>query len=183
MKVKTRKISHDKLMTTYKLPRKCPPYPGFLFRTLVRILSIGELRKTRFSYTMENMKKIPKGPCLFLMNHSSFIDLKIASKILYPKCYNIIATSDAMLGKEWLMRRLGCVATNKFVPDVPLVLDMMRLVKKWKRSVLLYPEAGYSFDGTCTTLPKSLGALAKKMGVTVVKIITDGAFLYDPLYN
>ena len=183
MKVKTRKISHDNLLTTYKFPRKSPPYPGFLFRTLVRLLSIGELRKTHFSFALENMKKLPKGPCLFLMNHSSFIDLKIASKILYPKCYNIVATSDAMLGKEWLMRRLGCVATNKFVPDVPLVLDMMRLVKKWKRSVLLYPEAGYSFDGTCTTLPKSLGSLAKKMGVPVVTIITDGAYLYDPLYN
>ncbi|MBR2384016.1 MAG: hypothetical protein IKA99_00230 [Clostridia bacterium] len=117
------------------------------------------------------------------MNHSSFIDLKIASKILYPKCYNIVATSDAMLGKEWLMRRLGCVATNKFVPDVPLVLDMMRLFKKWKRSVLLYPEAGYSFDGTSTTLPKSLGSLIKKIGAPVVTIITDGAYLYDPLYN
>lgn len=183
MKVKTRKISHDKLLTTYKLPRKSPPHPSFLFRTLVRLLSIGELRKTKFSFALENMKKIPKGPCLFLMNHSSFIDLKIASKVLYPKCYNIVATSDAMLGKEWLMRRLGCIATNKFVPDVPLVFDMMRLVKKWKRSVLLYPEAGYSFDGTSTTMPKSLGSLIKKMGVPVVTIITDGAYLYDPLYN
>ena len=183
MKVKTRKISHDELISSYKSPRKRPPRPSFLFRTLVRVLSIGELRKTKFSFALENMKKIPKGPCLFLMNHSSFIDLKIASKILYPKCYNIVATSDAMLGKEWLMRRLGCVATNKFVPDVPLVLDMMRLVKKWKRSILLYPEAGYSFDGTCTTLPKSLGPLIKKLGVPVVTIITDGAYLYDPLYN
>lgn len=183
MKVKTRKISHDKLLTTYKLPRKSPPHPSFLFRTLVRLLSIGELRKTKFSFSLENMKKIPKGPCLFLMNHSSFIDLKIASKVLYPKCYNIVATSDAMLGKEWLMRRLGCIATNKFVPDVPLVFDMMRLVKKWKRSVLLYPEAGYSFDGTSTTMPKNLGSLIKKMGVPVVTIITDGAYLYDPLYN
>ena len=183
MKIKTRHISHDELLASYKPLRKRPSHPNFIFRTLVRLLSIGELRKTKFSYTRENMKKLPKGPCLFLMNHSSFIDLKIASKILYPKCYNIVATSDAMLGKEWLMRRLGCVATNKFVPDVPLVLDMMRLFKKWKRSVLLYPEAGYSFDGTSTTLPKSLGSLIKKIGVPVVTIITDGAYLYDPLYN
>ena len=183
MKVKSRKITHEELMASYKPPRKSPPYPWFLFRTLVRLLSIGELRKTKFTYTKENMKRIPHGPCLFLMNHSSFIDLKIASKVLYPKCYNIVATSDAMLGKEWLMRRLGCVATNKFTPDVPLVLDMMRLAKKRKRSILLYPEAGYSFDGTSTTLPKSLGSLVKKMGVPVVTIITDGAYLYDPLYN
>ena len=132
MKVKTKKISHDDLLSSYKAPRKRPPYPSFIFRTLVRLLSIGELRKTKFSYTKENMKKIPKGPCLFLMNHSSFIDLKIASKILYPKCYNIVATSDAMLGKEWLMRRLGCVPTNKFAPDVSLVFDILRILKKKK---------------------------------------------------
>ena len=183
MKVKTRKISIDKLMVEKKPKRKQPPRPSFLFRSLVRILSVGELTKTKFKYTLEGMDKLPKGLCLYLMNHSSFLDLKIASKILYPKKYNIIATSDALLGKEWLMRRLGCVVTNKFVPDVSLVLDMMRIVKKKKRSVLLYPEAGYSFDGTTTTLPQSLGPLIKKLGVNVVTIITDGAFLYDPLYN
>ncbi len=183
MKVKSKRISLEELTTAYKPPRKSPPYPWLLFRTLVRLLSVGELRRTKFSYELVNMKKLPKGPCLFLMNHSSFIDLKIASKILYPRCYNIVATSDAMLGKEWLMRRLGCIATNKFTPDVPLVFDMMRLAKKRRKSILLYPEAGYSFDGTATTLPKSLGSLVKKMGVPVVTVITDGAYLYDPLYN
>lgn len=183
MKVKTKNTDFDKLIKKEKPKRKRPPYPWFIFRTLVRLLSIGELKKTKFTYELEGMDKLPKGPCLFLMNHSSFIDLKIVSKILYPRAYNIIATSDAMLGKEWLMRRLGCVATNKFTPDVPLVLDMIRIIKKRKRSVLLYPEAGYSFDGKSTTLPKSLGLLAKKLGVPIVTIITDGAFLYDPLYN
>ncbi|MBQ7374012.1 MAG: 1-acyl-sn-glycerol-3-phosphate acyltransferase [Clostridia bacterium] len=183
MKVKTVKTTFDELLQKKKPKRKRPPYPGLLFRTLVRILSVGELKKTKFTYKLEGMKKIPKGPCLFLMNHSSFIDPKMASKILYPKPYNIIVTADAMLSKEWLMRRLGCVSTNKFTPDVALVFDMMRIIKKKKRSVLLYPEAGYSFDGTTTTLPKSLGALAKKLGAPIVTIISDGAYLYDPLYN
>ena len=183
MKVKSKTVNFDELIVKKKAKRKRPPYPAFIFRTLVRLLSIGELKKTGFTYQFEGMKKLPKGPLFVLMNHSSFIDLKIASKILYPKSYNIIATADAMLSKEWLMRRLGCVATNKFTPDVPLVLDIIRLIKKKKRSVLLYPEAGYSFDGTATTLPQSLGSLAKKLGVPIVTIITDGAYLYDPLYN
>ena len=183
MKVKSKKISFDKLLVEVKPEKKKTPKPSFLFRTLVRIISIFELRKVKFRCEKVNFKKLPKQPCLYLMNHSSFIDLKIASKILYPKKYNIVATADAMLGKEWLMRRLGCVPTNKFVPDVSLVLECIRIIKKKKRSVLLYPEAGYSFDGTSTILPHSLSAFVKKLGVPVVSIITDGAYLYDPLYN
>ena len=47
----------------------------------------------------------------------------------------------------------------------------------------MYPEAGYSFDGKKTPLPDSLGRFVKKLGIPVVTIITDGAFLRDPLYN
>ena len=50
-------------------------------------------------------------------------------------------------------------------------------------SVLMYPEAGYSFDGRTTTLPRGLGFLAKKLDVPVVMITTYGAFQYQPLYN
>ena len=49
--------------------------------------------------------------------------------------------------------------------------------------MLLFPEAGYSFDGTATVLPESLGKLVKKLAVPVVMIRTFGAFSYDPLYN
>jgi hypothetical protein len=47
----------------------------------------------------------------------------------------------------------------------------------------MYPEAGYTFDGTATTLPESLGGFVKMLGVPVVMITTYGAFARDPLYN
>jgi hypothetical protein len=47
----------------------------------------------------------------------------------------------------------------------------------------MYPEAGYSFDGTSTTLPDDLGKFVKLMGVPVVMITANGAFARDPLYN
>ena len=47
----------------------------------------------------------------------------------------------------------------------------------------MYPEAGYSFDGTATTLPDTLGRCVKMLGVPVVVITTYGAFARDPLYN
>ena len=47
----------------------------------------------------------------------------------------------------------------------------------------MYPEASYSFDGTATPLPESLGKCLKLLKVPVVTILTEGAFARDPLYN
>jgi hypothetical protein len=60
---------------------------------------------------------------------------------------------------------------------------MEYMLKKKNTSVLMYPEASYSFDGTATPLPRKMGVLLKKLGVPVVTVITQGAFARDPLYN
>lgn len=183
MKIKTKTITLASAMQIEPPKRKPLKKPSRFFQTLVRILSIPALCATKFTYTKSRMQEAGKGPWLVLMNHSSFLDLKIASKLLYPKRYFIVSTSDGLVGKEWLMRKIGCIPTQKFTTDVPLALDMLRAVQEHKTSVLLYPEAGYSFDGTTTALPRNIGAMIKKLGVPVVSVITNGAFLYQPLYN
>ena len=60
---------------------------------------------------------------------------------------------------------------------------MKYALSKLNSSVLMYPEAGYSFDGRATVIPDSLGKLLKYLDVPVVMIKTEGAFLRDPLYN
>lgn len=97
--------------------------------------------------------------------------------------FNIVASIDAFFGKNWLMRQLGCIPSNKFVADASMVRDVLYAVKKQKTSVLMYPEAGYSFDGTSTTLPDSIGKCVKMLGVPLVMLKTYGAFTRDPLYN
>ena len=167
-----------------KAPKhKKPKKPSILFRTIIRLASIPDLIFTRFKFTKERIELAGKGPYFILMNHSSFIDLEIASKIFYPKPYCIVSTTDGMVGKEWLMRNIGCIPTQKFVTDVTLIKDILYTLKTLKTSVLMYPEAGYSFDGRTTTLPRRLGVLLKKLNVPVLSVITDGAFLRDPLYN
>ena len=181
MKIKQKKLSFDKVKLIPKAKERTPLKPSLLFATLIRILAIGELTKTKFTYTSENIEVLKKGPCLILMNHSSFIDLKIASKILYPQRYNIVCTSDGLVGKNLLMRLIGCIPTKKFVTDLNLIRDLKKALAK--NHVLMYPEASYSFDGCATPLPKKLGALVKMLKVPVVTITTQGAFAYDPLYN
>ncbi len=153
-------------------------------RKLLQVVSAGELKKVGFSYTLEGMDKLEKNePCLILMNHSSFIDLKIAATIFKDRPFNIVCTSDGFVGKEGLMRSIGCIPTQKFVSDVSLVKDMVYALKKLQSSVLLYPEASYSFDGTATPLPESMGKCLKILNVPVVMVHTYGAFSRDPLYN
>ena len=183
MKIKTKRVSYEYAMSTARPQHRRPKKPGILFRSLIRILSVAELTATRFKYTVSRMDEAGKGPYLILMNHSSFIDLKIASKIFYPMPYCIVCTSDGFVGKEWLMRKIGCIPTQKFVTDVTLIMDMLHTVKKEKISILMYPEASYSFDGCATPLPRKLGTLIKKLDVPVLTVMTDGAFLRDPLYN
>ena len=184
MKIKVKRLPYEKVMALPRPKHRTPLKPLRILSLVVRILAILDLFPTNFAYESHGMEKIgKKEPCLILMNHSSFIDLKIVSKIFFPKPYGIVCTSDGFVGKSWLMRLLGCIPTQKFVSDVTLIRDMEHLLKKKRVSVLMYPEASYSFDGTATPLPRKMGVLLKKLNVPVVTVITQGAFARDPLYN
>ena len=184
MKINTRHLPYEEVLKLPRLKRKNPLKPSRVLATVVRIASLPTLWKTKFSYTTERMELVGDQPCLILMNHSSFTDMKLAFGIFYPRRLGIVTSVDAMsgiLGK--LMRLLGCTPTHKYVTDVSLIRDIEYMLKKNKTSVLMYPEAGYSFDGRATTLPRKLGVLMKRLGVPVVTVITQGAFARDPLYN
>ncbi|MBE6761983.1 MAG: hypothetical protein E7551_06810 [Ruminococcaceae bacterium] len=184
MKTTVKKKSYSYALSRVSQDHKKPIKPFFIMQTLIRVLSFFTLLPLGFKSKKIGMEKVAKNqPCLYLMNHSAFVDLQIASKLLWPKRYSIIMTSDGFVGKNLLMKTIGCIPTQKFVSDSVLVRDIFHAVKKNNTSVLLYPEASYSFDGTATTLPESLGKLIKKLGVSVVTIITKGAFAHQPLYN
>lgn len=184
MKIKTAAMKYEDVLALPEQKHEKPKRPGMLFRTLVKLLSAGDLRATDFTCRSIGMEKLGADePCLILMNHSSFIDLKIASTVLYPRPFNIVCTADGFVGKKWLMRNLGCIPTRKFCSDSALVRDMLYAVRTLKSSVLMYPEASYSFDGTATPLPETIGKCVKMLGVPVVMIRTYGAFARDPLYN
>jgi hypothetical protein len=84
---------------------------------------------------------------------------------------------------NWVIHQIGGIPTQKFVTDLTLISDMQYCFKELKTSVLMYPEAGYSFDGRCTPLPRKMGVILKKLDVPVVMIETFGAFSRNPLYN
>ena len=185
MKINAKKMPFDEVQKLPKLKHRTPRKPSAFLATVVRVAVEPTLRKIKFSYTEERMELVGKDePCLILMNHSSFTDMKLAYGIFYPRKLGIVTSVDAMsgiLGK--LMRFLGCTPTHKYITDVSLLKDIEYMLRVNKSSVLMYPEAGYSFDGRSTALPKKMGVLMKRLGVPVVTVITEGAFARDPLYN
>lgn len=184
MKIKTIPATYEKAITQPPMKKKKPKRPNLFFRTLMRVASIPDLRGVRFSCKKTGMDRLAKKePCLFLMNHTCFMDMEIAATVLYPRPFNIICASDGFVGKPWLMRQVGCIPTQKFVSDLSMVRDAVFAAKKLKNSILLYPEAGYSFDGTATTISQSTGSLVKLLGLPVAMIRTYGAFQRQPLYN
>jgi 1-acyl-sn-glycerol-3-phosphate acyltransferase len=188
MKTTVKKMDYDKVMALPRYAHKAPRKPNLFWRTLIRLLTVFGMAGTKFQYTSERMELLGKDePCLILMNHSCFLDMQIAYRILYPRAFNIICTSDAFVGfgglMGWLMRTIGCVPTQKFVTDIGLIQDMNYCFRNLKSSILMYPEASYSFDGTATALPRKMGVLLKKFDVPVVMIETFGAFSRNPLYN
>ncbi len=74
MKIKTKKLSYEKVMALPRERHKKPVKPSIFFRTLIRVVSIFDLISAKFTFTKKNMDKAGKGPYLILMNHSSFID-------------------------------------------------------------------------------------------------------------
>ncbi|MBQ9086047.1 MAG: 1-acyl-sn-glycerol-3-phosphate acyltransferase [Clostridia bacterium] len=184
MKIKIRQKPYDDVLAMEAVLRRKPKKPNLFFRCLLKLVSLPDLWAVHFRCRKIGMDKLGRRePCLYLMNHSSFVDLEIVAGTLFPRAFQIVATNDSFVGKSWLMRMIGCIPTKKFVSDMDLVRDIFYTVRTLRSSVVMYPEASYSFDGTATPLPDSVGKLVKRLGIPVVMIRTYGAFTRDPLYN
>ena len=184
MKIKIINKSYSEVMALDTPKHQKPKKINLFFRTLVKILSAVNLRKYNIKYIEHGMDEIKKDTaCLYLMNHSSFIDMQIAANYFYPRPFSTVTTTDAYIGLDWLLRQIGCIPTQKFVSDITLLRDISYAAKELNSNILLYPEAGYSMDGRSATLPDSLGNFVKMLKIPVITIITNGAFSREPLYN
>ncbi len=132
--------------------------------------------------TYENGVQELKGPFLLLCNHNAFLDFKIASTLLGKNDANYVVAIDGYIGREWLMRRVGCICKRKFTNDLNLVKQLKQVVKMGNVAVI-YPEARYSLCGTTAVLPKSLGKLAKLLDVPVVTLICHGHHVNSPFWD
>lgn len=184
MKIKVIEKSYGEVMALPQPKHEKPRRMGMFWRVLIKLLSATNLSRYHVKYHENGMERLGKDePCLVLMNHSSFIDMQLIGDYLFPRPFSVVTTTDAYVGLAWVLKAIGCIPTQKFVSDMTLIRDMKYALEKQRATVVMYPEACYSFDGTSATLPETLGGLVKLLRVPIVTVISHGPFLREPLYN
>ena len=123
-----------------------------------------------------------KPPYLLLCNHNAFLDFKIATRAIFPHRANYIVAIDGFIGRENLLRNVGCICKRKFTDDITLIRHLITSVKQ-NNVLIIYPEARYSLCGTTAVLPASLGKLCKLLKVPVVTLICHGHHINSPFWN
>ena len=174
------RMQKKKVITRYDFKTK--PLTPIPLMWLVKFLSwIMRLpRKVKITY----VGKKPDRPRLVLANHGAFNDFYILYKAI-PTCHiNYVVAIDAFNDfGNFLMRRVGGIAKRKFISDLSLMKNMKYAIHKLKNTVVIYPEARYTLDGTTSYLPKSLGKLVKYLGVPLTVINAKGNYVSDPQWN
>ena len=158
-----------------------PMRTKWYLRPVTWLISFPAVWSRRSVISKNNMDEL-KPPYLLLCNHNAFLDFKLATVAVFPHRANYIVAIDGFIGREKLMRSVGCICKRKFTNDILLVRQLQRVIQNGD-IVVIYPEARYSLCGTDAVLPESLGKLVKVLKVPVVTLIAQGHHINSPFWN
>ena len=164
--------------------QKEPKVPNIFWTLLMRFLAIffcGPF-STRSKIIKHNFKNF-KEPALILSNHGAFVDFANVTKAMFPHLPCYVTAIDEFVGRAWLMRQVGCFPKRKFTTDLSLIRKIANVINKKNRSVVIYPEARFSFAGVTEDIGESLGKMVKLCKCRVIVINQKGNFLHSPQWG
>ena len=168
--------------TTPRFDMQKKPHPcRWYWKPVIWALCYLNYRKHRTVIRKSGMEGI-RPPYILLGNHNAFFDMSVSAMATFPHFANYVVAIDGFIGREWLLRAIGCVCKRKFTTDSTLVRHIRYLLQK-KCIVGIYPEARYSLCGTTAVLPSALGKLCKSVGVPVVMLLCHGHHINHPFWN
>lgn len=153
----------------------------WFLRPLTFLLSLPDVLAHKVKINYQGTRDL-KPPYLLLSNHNAFMDFKVLTKAIYPQRANYVVAIDGFIGREWLLRNVGCICKRKFTSDLTMVRHLRRVIENGDVAVV-YPEARYSLCGTTAVLPESLGKLCRLLDVPVAVLICHGHHVNSPFWN
>lgn len=161
--------------------KRPPVRTKWYLRPLTWALSAPAVLRHRTAIRKVGMENV-KPPYVLLCNHNAFLDFKVATVAMFPHRANYIVAIDGFIGREGLLRDVGCICKRKFTNDITVVRHLCRVIENGDIAVI-YPEARYSLCGTTAVLPASLGKLCRLLKVPVVTLICHGHHVNSPFWN
>ena len=159
-----------------------PVRTKWYLKPLTKLLSWPDMITHRPAIHFHGVSAPLKPPYLMLCNHNAFMDFKVATQVIYPYRANYVVAIDGFIGREWLLRAVGCICKRKFTNDTVLIRQLVKVIGN-RDIAVVYPEARYSLCGTTAVLPAALGKLCKLLKVPVVTLITHGHHVNSPFWN
>jgi 1-acyl-sn-glycerol-3-phosphate acyltransferase len=131
---------------------------------------------------VEGREKIPAGVCLFVANHTSFVD-PVAFMWAIPRRVCVLLKkslfSTPIVG--WGFRLAGFVPVDRANRESAIAsIDVAAASMKAGNSFLAYPEGTRSYDGRLLPFKKGVFAMAIKAGALVVPMALAGAHKIAP---
>ena len=161
--------------------KRPPERTRWYLRPLTYILSAPDVKKHGAIIRRIGTEDL-KPPYMLLCNHNAFLDFKVATMAVWPARANYVVAIDGFIGREELLRRVGCICKRKFTSDITLVRQLKAVIDNGDVA-MIYPEARYSLCGTTAVLPTSLGKLCKLLKVPVAVLICHGHHVNSPFWN
>ncbi len=160
---------------------KPPVRTKWYLRPVIYLLSLPDIIKHKVKIEKKGTDSL-KAPYILLCNHNAFMDFKVATKAIYPQRANYVVAIDGYIGREKLLRDVGCICKRKFTNNIGIVRQLKRVLENGDVAII-YPEARYSLCGTTAVLPESLGKMCKLFGAPVVTLICHGHHINSPFWN
>lgn len=154
----------------------------FVLRPLSKLIFKPPFKKHHTVVHNHNGVEKLEPPFILLANHNAFLDFSVALHcIKYHPC-NFVVAVDGFIGREWLLRNIGCIGKRKFTKDILLVKHVRDVLNRGDIPII-YPEARYSLCGTTAVLPESIGKMIKHYKVPIATLICHGHHINSPFYD
>jgi len=172
------KINYSDKTVFYDVART-PRRQAWWTLPIIWVISFFFLKLYKVKIRKEKVKGL-KPPYILLCNHTQFLDFMVSAIANFPYRINNIVSIDGYNISPYLLRAIGSVPKRKFNNDINLIKNINYVLSDLHGIVGLYPEARYSFDGTNSVLPDSLGKLIKLLKYPVVLLKFEGHHLQLP---
>ncbi|MBO5867584.1 MAG: 1-acyl-sn-glycerol-3-phosphate acyltransferase [Oscillospiraceae bacterium] len=126
----------------------------------------------------------PKGPCIVLCNHGSFVDFFFAGKLLEGVDFRFV-TARLYFYHKWLakaLRMVGCFPKSMFAVDLESTKNCLRVLQSGGVLAMM-PEARLSTAGRFEDIQDNTWSFLKKAGVPVYTICFRGDYFADPKWG
>ena len=153
----------------------------FLVGTAVKTYGRHFFRKQVKLIHDDTLKNI-KPPYVLVANHSGFLDVAGAMKLMYPNCASFVISVTQLVQWPSLIKKMGVLPKKQFTVDTSLIRDIKYVLSK-NRPVVIYPEAKLSVVGTPNIIKPAIAKLVKMLKVPLVTVCFHGDYLHKPRWS